>query len=529
MLNVRVIGSLFIMLLGLFSTVASANTATPTITCTAVTYAFAGFPNKPDNTVTAAVKVDGVIVAEATMVFTGRTGSYTIPINVPAGPHTVRADAKWDTNGNKGTSGLQKKLTDCVPPCVPGAPNPAGAKASGDAYGLFAKIPLISLPKQPIAVSTQSGVGTSQQADKGLAITVPGVAVVGGLIVGSTGTVGTTPSSANDNSYAELLNVNLLGGLIKAGTVRASVEAIARGDGAAVSDAGTLFQNLEIAGVTYGNVAPNTRISLPTLGLGAYVILRETLISNVSPAAGQMSGGTYGADISVNMIHVVVPPLLGLAGIDIVVSHASAHADFPQTPVCTTAAREVSGHAYGVVTELSKTLEASVVAAGVTLPATGGGPLTASLAGATVPVGLGNANLLSVSTQGAITSTSSTATSFAEVNSLNLVGGAVTATLVKTQANASATAGPDSSDATGTQFIDLKVLGIPVSNTPAPNTTYTLPGIGYVIFNEQFSDLPSPGHTGLTVRAIHLVVNSLAGITPGVEVIVSESHADATY
>jgi hypothetical protein len=69
-----------------------------------------------------------------------------------------------------------------------------------------------------------------------------------------------------------------------------------------------------------------------------------------------------------------------------------------------------------------------------------------------------------------------------------------------------------------------------------------LPGIGFVIFNEQFCDngaaLPScmgsttPGHSGLTVRAIRVVItapDNPAGLPAGAEVIVAEAHSDATF
>jgi len=67
-----------------------------------------------------------------------------------------------------------------------------------------------------------------------------------------------------------------------------------------------------------------------------------------------------------------------------------------------------------------------------------------------------------------------------------------------------------------------------------------LPGIGYVILNEQFCDngaaLPDcsdgSGHAGLTVRAVHVVVTvpgNPTGLQPGAEVILDEAHSDATW
>jgi hypothetical protein len=78
------------------------------------------------------------------------------------------------------------------------------------------------------------------------------------------------------------------------------------------------------------------------------------------------------------------------------------------------------------------------------------------------------------------------------------------------------------------------------ANAP-PNTVVELPGIGFVILNEQFCDNSASlaggcgdgaGHAGLTVRGIHLVVTvpeNPAGARPGTEIIVAEAHSDATF
>ena len=97
------------------------------------------------------------------------------------------------------------------------------------------------------------------------------------------------------------------------------------------------------------------------------------------------------------------------------------------------------------------------------------------------------------------------------------------------------------SDPTGTQFVGLKVGGLVVTLPVAPNTVITLPGIGAVILNEQFCDNGGTlaancsngtvaGHTGITVRAIHVILlDPAAGGAPGVDIIVAEAHSDARF
>ena len=134
--------------------------------------------------------------------------------------------------------------------------------------------------------------------------------------------------------------------------------------------------------------------------------------------------------------------------------------------------------------------------------------------------------------------TSSTASSYAQAAGVCLLrvittACLVSATLIRSQANSSATSSSRSSNATGTQFVNLVVAGIPISGTPPPNTTITLPlGLGFVVLNEQVPDGPETGHTGLTTRGAprgrHAAV-ALRTLLPGAEVIVAEAHSDATF
>jgi hypothetical protein len=65
-----------------------------------------------------------------------------------------------------------------------------------------------------------------------------------------------------------------------------------------------------------------------------------------------------------------------------------------------------------------------------------------------------------------------------------------------------------------------------------------LPNIGFVILNEQecdngdeaFHTCSGSTHSGLTVTAIHVVIdNGALGLLPGVNVLVAQAHSDATW
>jgi hypothetical protein len=85
---------------------------TDTFTCHAVTYVFSGFPNRPNNTVTLKIKLDGVTqpyLYVGKFVFNGPSASVTIPITVSPGHHEITAYVEYKMNGINGESDLKLK------------------------------------------------------------------------------------------------------------------------------------------------------------------------------------------------------------------------------------------------------------------------------------------------------------------------------------------------------------------------------------------------------------------------------------
>jgi hypothetical protein len=154
----------------------------------------------------------------------------------------------------------------------------------------------------------------------------------------------------------------------------------------------------------------------------------------------------------------------------------------------------------------------------VTLPPTGGGPFTASVASFAAP-GLLEARLGSASTQGALGSTGF-ATSSARLVTISAGGGAVKASLL-----ASSCRVDSAGTTTGTSsFAGLSILGVPVSVSPPPNTTVTLVGVGTLILNEQSTTVGPGGIRSITVNALHL---HLAGALGSGDIIISQSRCTA--
>lgn len=116
-----------------------------------------------------------------------------------------------------------------------------------------------------------------------------------------------------------------------------------------------------------------------------------------------------------------------------------------------------------------------------------------------------------------------TATATAETANVALLATAgvptISATLLKAVSNSSCTQDPN---ATGTDFVDLKVGTVVVPNNPAPNTVIPL-GLLTVIVNEQH---PASDGRGLVVNALH--VTSTGAGSPLLHGDIIVSHALST-
>ncbi len=127
-----------------------------------------------------------------------------------------------------------------------------------------------------------------------------------------------------------------------------------------------------------------------------------------------------------------------------------------------------------------------------------------------------------------ITSSGPNANSSSNVQNVQLLSGTVTADAVTTTAQAAFTNGSGSASAT-TTLLNAKVLGISLSDHPTPNTRITLPGLGYILVNEQKITITSTGAKA-TVNAFDIVVtmSNSFGLPIGTHIIVAHSDASVT-
>jgi hypothetical protein len=432
--------------------------------------------------------------------------------------------------------------------------NPTGANASGGAFAASIQDKLLginqTLPAATPATCTQgvcslqSGAGSTSNSNQVLNVAVPppggSVLKANVLSASSASTVDPTTNTATDTGVAESAGVNLVGGLVTADVVRGVATAQASGFNSSFTSAGSAFNNLVVNGTQMNNVNPNTTIDLPAaqFGAGSFVKLLEETGSSSQPLPGQLTGGTYAADLTVNMIRVHITSLAPTGdALDVVVSHAQAHADFPQPSGCPALAGTVSGDAT-IVSEQANPSQLPVVVGFVSIPPQGGhdhqdlDQLSTSLVSGGTSVS---------DSAGTVFASSSNSSSFAKAQNVCAlpVNGTCTASasVINSQANSASGGRRSSSDAAGTSLLGLSVAGTPVSNNPPPNTTILVPGIGSVTFNEQTCDgggvPPCLGTTssGVRVRAIHVIVDNpnATGVPQGANVIVGEAHADSSH
>jgi hypothetical protein len=184
----------------------------------------------------------------------------------------------------------------------------------------------------------------------------------------------------------------------------------------------------------------------------------------------------------------------------------------------------VDGSATGVQVGISVLGIPTTLAAtpNVSLPGTGGGPFTATLASVDVP-GILSTGVLDTSTEGGnLDSHAGYSTSSATVAGVQV--DALLADLVTADAIGS-TCSSNGDGSIGTTVLANAHVngGATLSFTPDPNTTITIPGIATITLNEQ-SRIDIPGAiSAITVTAIHIQL--LGGLASG-DISIGKTHCE---
>jgi hypothetical protein len=397
---------------------------------------------------------------------------------------------------------------------VPSASGNLPGEVDGYAYGGYLKVP---------AGSSVATVGPLFPASLGCNLTnKTASATAASMQLGTFASTGTvtdtvtsthTPTDADVHANSTIQSANILASVITADAVTA--DAFSHGTAtAAKSHGGATFVNLVVLGVPISATpAPNTTITLPGLG---FVVLNEQKgpINNVNHTH------IYVNAIDVN---VTLSNTLGLpVGTHIIIAHADSN--FTRTTVLAV----VSAKAYGLfgVAKVGPAFVKSGPWALATIGCTGG-HVAVSVTSVTL-AGVGSTGTITDKAFGQITSLGPNANSSSNVQSVTLLGGAITADAVTTTAQA-AFKNSKGSASTTTTLLNAQVLGITLSANPAPNTKIKLAGLGYVIVNEQKTTITSTSAKA-TVNAFDIVVtmSNSFGLPIGTHIIVAHSDASVT-
>jgi hypothetical protein len=165
--------------------------------------------------------------------------------------------------------------------------------------------------------------------------------------------------------------------------------------------------------------------------------------------------------------------------------------------------------------------------AGATLPP-GGGMEHADVDNATVANTFGAAGLTSITT-GQIDQALVTVTASAEAADVNILNGLVTAKAVLALATSYANGTTAASESNGSTLLNLVIAGLSYADgAPAADTRVELPGVGYVVLNEQISNGDGVHSTSLTVNMIHVYLVDPLTRAPVGEIVVGAATSMAT-
>ncbi len=346
---------------------------------------------------------------------------------------------------------------------------------------------------------------------------------------GTTSSISTrrNATTAAANNWSEIDTVSLLGGMITAEAVKSVARFTATKTKITLSTGDSAFTKLKIAGKSYpGTAAPNTVIDLPNIG--------TVTLNRVTKTKGFTDGAIAVTMLSVKItnpsgvglpIGVPLPSVTLPVGTVINIAQASAGYDRQEPKAA------VSGSAFGTLARdtvggaFSNAIgRAALVTIGC--EGTDGAVVTNTAKGENVQnaVILGHAKSTAQSgDRGGGTFARTTST----VSSLNILGGLIKGTNMRSVAQETLVKGALSSSIGDSGFDQLTVAGVPVPTNAPPNTGRSLPGLGKVIVNEQIAGA-KPGEP-TTVNGLHITISTPANaldIPVGTQLFVA--HATVT-
>jgi hypothetical protein len=341
--------------------------------------------------------------------------------------------------------------------------------------------------------------------------------VVSAAVVRSTILTNRDASKAAIVTTNTIANLNLFNGLITATTVKAVANANATTSSLTGSTNGTTFVGLKVAGNSISaSVAPNTVINLA--GIGKLTLKQVT---------SRKSSTLVETTVDMVVVDVTLSNSFKLdVGARIVIGHAMA--GYSRNDVTL----GVNGQAYitdantAIGSDLQNRIgRAALISYGC--EGTRGKILTNSVAGLVIgkilTIGTGN-----TTGTGGPNATGAASRTMAKVQSVQLLDGLITASIITAVADEKVVNGTLTRSTEGTGFVGLKVLGVSLPVNVPTNTKITLPLLGYVILNEQIVPTSTSGYTqvnGVHIKITNVPLVNLLKLPVNSEIVIAHAHA----
>lgn len=421
----------------------------------------------------------------------------------------------------------------------------AFANAVGSGTAIIVRERLLDVVNESLVhvESNQSGVGEDEAGDDLADLEVADPTGTHEFIVRATvanvtarGNVSNGSAESRQNTVAELVDVDILDGLVTADVVRANASTRATPHGASWSSDGSVLEGVRVNGEFTETSKPWFTLDVSgQFGNGSTITLFETM-GHVHTPVKPIDG--FAADMKINMVHVllrdIAPGVEGDQAVNVFVSQVHSHSDFPEDPGCRPV-QGVHGHAYNM--HGMAELPAQPATYGyATIPRSGGAEERHL---GHLEVGSNSGDAVTSSSNGSLEEGRSVTRSVSEVLDVCLLetaaGCTVSATSVRVEALAEVSSDGQKTTGADTIIQSLMVAGEDVCPTvagdgvcrPEPNTEIPLPGgLGTLILNEQLA-MPSETpecHAGIKVRGIHVEPAPI-----NERVVVSEAEAAAFY
>lgn len=320
---------------------------------------------------------------------------------------------------------------------------------------------------------------------------------------------------AFSQTTSRIVAVSVLDGLITADAIEAVATTMATTSAINTDTQGSALVNLRIGG-SQVSVDPGTRINLA--GFGYVEIYKVTRFGN----------GTTLRGVQVDMLKVVITLENALdipVGAVITIGHARSGFSRTQSPAI------LSGAAWGsvaksVIGDIENKVGRSA-AAYLGCFANGTTHTGNNVNITTVP------NVLTAKTiKSRIDATGqaglATVTSTARIEDVNLLNGIVTADVIKGVATATVNDAGGSTSFAGSQFVDLRVLGVAIGDDVPPNTSISIPGIGTLtLFETNASSDANDANASVDMVVLDVELPNLLGLPVGTEIRLSHARATA--